>query len=87
MRNTINYITILWACVVSFSLLSCNDDDNLDTQAPGIVTDLTVTATNGGGIINYTLPEDDDILYVKAVYTNSRGEEVFSVSSKHNTNV
>ncbi len=87
MRITNKYKTVIWACVALLSLLSCDEDDNIDTQAPGILTNLTVTATNGGGIINYDLPEDDDILYVKAVYTNSQGEEVFSVSSKHNSSV
>lgn len=87
MRITNKYKTVIWACVAFLSLLSCDEDDNIDTQAPGILTNLTVTATNGGGIINYDLPEDDDILYVKAVYTNSQGEEVFSVSSKHNSSV
>jgi hypothetical protein len=87
MRNSMRYKTIIWSCVAFLSLLSCDEEENIDTQAPGILTGLTVTPTNGGGIINYDLPEDDDILYVKAVYTNSQGEEVFSVSSKHNTSV
>ena len=48
---------------------------------------ITVVPTNGGGVISYKLPSDADILYVKAVYTNSLGEEVFRVSSKHNTSL
>ena len=64
-------------------LFSCTSEEDLDTKAPEIVTNISVTPTNGGGVINYSLPTDDDILYVKAVYTNSQGEEVFRVSSKH----
>ncbi len=65
------------------TLFSCTSEEDLDTKAPESVTNISVTPTNGGGVINYSLPTDDDILYVKAVYTNSQGEEVFRVSSKH----
>ena len=58
-----------------------------EISPPGILSNVSVTPTNGGGNISYTLPSDDDILYVKAVYTNSQGAEVFRVSSKHNTSV
>jgi len=65
------------------TLFSCTSEEDLDTKAPESVTNISVTPSNGGGVINYSLPTDDDILYVKAVYTNSQGEEVFRVSSKH----
>jgi hypothetical protein len=80
-------IVILISILVFTTIISCSDNENIDSTAPGIVTNITVTPTNGGGIINYTLPSDDDILYVKAVYTNSLGEEVFRVSSKYNTSI
>ena len=69
------------------AIIACSENDNLDTTPPGTLSDITVTPTNGGGIISYILPPDSDILYVKAVYTNSLGEEVFKVSSKHNSSV
>jgi len=47
----------------------------------------SVTPTNGGGIISYILPADNDILYVKAVYTNTNGVEVSRASSKYNTDI
>lgn len=80
-------IVILISILVFTTIISCSDNENIDSTSPGIVTNITVTPTNGGGIINYTLPSDDDILYVKAVYTNSLGEEVFRVSSKYNTSI
>ncbi len=40
----------------------------LDNIAPGAVTDVNVKNTAGGAILTYTLPEDEDLLYVKAVY-------------------
>jgi len=69
------------------TIVACSDNDNLDTTPPGVLSNITVTPINGGGIINYNLPSDNDILYVKAVYTNSLGEEVFRVSSKYNTSL
>ena len=82
MRKQINKI-LLFSIFMFVSFFSCTSEEDLDTKAPEIVTNISVTPTNGGGVINYSLPTDDDILYVKAVYTNSQGEEVFRVSSKH----
>ena len=55
-------------------------------RIPHPTGELTITsteATYGGAIISYTLPNDDDILFVRADYTNGKGEDVFRVSSKH----
>lgn len=73
--------------VFILTIFACSKNDDLDSNPPGVVSNITITPTNGGGIITYTLPDDDDILYVKAVYTNSQGDEVFRVASKHNTSV
>lgn len=86
MRKQINKI-VFFAIFVFITIIACSEDDNIDRTAPGIVSNVSVTPTNGGGIINYSLPSDDDILYVKAIYTNSQGEEVFKVASKHNTSI
>jgi hypothetical protein len=86
MKRQINKI-ILFSIFVFITIIACSDDDNIDTTPPGVVSNITVVPTNGGGVISYNLPSDADILYVKAVYTNSLGEEVFRVSSKHNTSL
>ena len=78
---------VLFLLFIFAAIISCSDHEDLDTSPPGVLSNVSVTPTNGGGIISYTLPSDDDILYVKAVYTNSQGEEVYRVSSKHNTSV
>ena len=78
---------VLFLLFIFAAIISCSDHEDLETSPPGMLSNVSVTPTNGGGIISYTLPSDDDILYVKAVYTNSQGEEVFRVSSKHNTSV
>jgi hypothetical protein len=82
MRKQINKI-VLFSIFAVATFFSCTTDKDLDTKAPETVTNITVTPTNGGGIISYSLPTDADILYVKAVYTNSQGEAVFRVSSKY----
>ncbi|QMU64409.1 MAG: DUF4959 domain-containing protein [Flavobacteriaceae bacterium] len=69
------------------AIISCSKNEDVDTTPPSPLSVISVTPTNGGGIITYNLPSDDDILYVKAVYTNSQGEEVFRVASKHNTTI
>ncbi len=50
----------------------CQEDElgpiNHDNVAPGPVELVKVTPVNGGFHIVYTLPDDEDLLYVKAVY-------------------
>tara|TARA_A100001011_G_scaffold179578_1_gene188395 strand:+ start:305 stop:1519 length:1215 start_codon:yes stop_codon:yes gene_type:complete len=64
-------------------VVSCESEDKKDTTPPGEVTITSTEATYGGAIISYTLPNDDDILYVRADYTNGKGEAVFRTVSKH----
>ena len=78
---------VLFLLFIFAAIISCSDHEDIDTSSPGMLSNVSVIPTNGGGIISYTLPSDDDILYVKAVYTNSQGEEVFRVSSKHNSTI
>ena len=64
-------------------VVSCESEDKKDTTPPGELTITSTEATYGGAIISYTLPNDDDILYVRADYTNGKGEAVFRTVSKH----
>lgn len=83
MKNKIKYLLFIFLGL----MLSCSPDDNLDVTPPGKISNFNVVPTNGGGIISYDLPTDIDILYVKAVYINSKNEEVFKVSSKYNNEI
>ena len=65
-------------------LFGCNDDENGDSTPPGSLSVEDITPTNGGGIISYLLPDDSDVLFVRAEYTNSLGVDVYRVSSSHN---
>ena len=80
-KKIISVFTILLITV------SCQDTESGDVTAPGKLIVETITPTNGGGIISYTLPDDSDILFVRAEYTNTLGEDVFRVSSVHNNEV
>ena len=69
------------------TLFGCKDDENQDSTPPGSLTVENVIPTNGGGIILYQLPDDSDILFVRAEYTNSLGIDVYRVSSSHNNSI
>ena len=76
---------ILSIFLISFiTLLGCKDDEGQDSTPPGSLLVENITPTNGGGIISYSLPDDSDILFVRAEYTNSLGVDVYRVSSSHN---
>ena len=69
--------------IIFLFLLGCNENENQDSTPPGSLTIESVTPTNGGGILTYSLPNDSDILFVRAEYTNSLGNDVYRVSSSH----
>ena len=73
--------------IIFLFLLGCNENENQDSTPPGSLTIESVTPTNGGGILTYSLPNDSDILFVRAEYTNSLGNDVYRVSSSHNNSI
>ncbi|MAU31277.1 MAG: hypothetical protein CMC36_05155 [Flavobacteriaceae bacterium] len=78
-------LSILFISIII--LFGCKDDENQDSTPPGSLTIENITPTNGGGIISYQLPDDSDILFVRAEYTNSLGVGVYRVSSSHNNSI
>ena len=78
---------LLFLTILFFAVSSCSKQDDGDTTPPSVLTIDSVTPTNGGGIISYTLPNDDDILYVRAEYTNSNGVDVSRASSSYNNSI
>lgn len=69
------------------SLNSCVEDEDTDQVAPGEVSDITVEPLHGGARFQYSLPGDEDLHYVEAVYTNAQGDEVFKVASFYETSI
>jgi len=53
--------------------------DPADNIPPGEITDIRVKNTNGGAVIHYRLPSDNDLLGAKAVFTFSENEEPMEV--------
>lgn len=76
----------LLTILLLFVLVSCEKDSDKSTP-PEKVTSASYQTTYGGAIITYEVPEDDNLLFVKAVYTNSLNEEVFKVSSSYNNTI
>ncbi|WP_316834191.1 DUF5000 domain-containing lipoprotein [Pedobacter nutrimenti] len=64
-----------------------NKPNVINTNAPGIVSAVSVTNLNGKATLNYTLPNNNDVQYVKAVYQTSAGrtEQVVKASRYTNT--
>ena len=65
--------------LTSIVFVACSEDRRLvvktDTIAPGGVSDVIVENIPGGAILKYNLPEDEDLLYVKALYSLNEGKE------------
>jgi len=59
--------------VFSAMLIACSEDSRLvvktDSLSPGSVSNVVVRNIPGGAILKYDLPKDEDLLYVKALYS------------------
>jgi len=64
-----------------FSSCNSNDDSDGDTTPPSQAANITFKPNNGGGIFFYDVPEDEDFLFVKAVYTLDNNETIYKASS------
>jgi|GEM_PF-513817 len=73
---------IITALVIAF-VWSCENvqdwSDPTDGIPPGEITNIHVKNINGGAILFYTLPSDNDLLGAKAVYTFSESEKPMEV--------
>jgi hypothetical protein len=67
-----------------FLVVSCEKET---TKTVELLQVIEVIPKNGGGTIVYSLPQDNDVLYVNASYLNSRGQEVQRISSKFNNRI
>jgi len=87
MNNKLKYLIVglILITILQGTFFSCAEqkDDFTKAPAPAQVINPSWVATNGGAIISYTLPNDNNLLFVKAVYVNSLGNEVFRSSSQY----
>ncbi len=63
--------------IITCYLVSCTEAERpviaTDNVPPGPVSNVEVTNIPGGAILKYQLPEDEDLLYVKAYYSLKEG--------------
>lgn len=64
---------------IVFLVFSCTEKKlepiNGSSGKPGMVTDVSVSPIAGGAVISYRIPDAEDILSVKAVYTLTNGQK------------
>lgn len=69
------YIILLF--VLGLIVYACEQEpvgqQPIENVPPGPVSDVNVESTYGGAIITFKLPADEDLLYVKAVYSLREG--------------
>ena len=86
----INYITLLYMLFMGL-MMACGDVERgqyaTDSVPPGQVSNVAVENVPGGAVLTYTLPNDDDLLYVKVVYAMSDGTQVEQKSSAYTTRI
>lgn len=58
-----------------------------NTNAPNPVTNVQIVNQNGKAKLTYTLPNNSDLLYVKAVYETSTGVSTQVVASRYTNNM
>lgn len=72
------YFKIIIALTL-FVFVACSEFEHGPTEStsgnPSKVENVVITPINGGLEITYDLPKDKNVLYVKAVYKNSKGVE------------
>lgn len=61
------------------------DNEITDAVPPGPVSNVNVENINGGAIITYSLPSDNDLMAVKAIYTFREGGEIMESYSSAST--
>ncbi len=88
MKKRINYLLVALAVI----LVACGEEEfvgqpPLEGTPPGVVTNISVENINGSAIINYTLPSDEDVLYVEATYAVNDQLTRVAKSSKFVKNV
>lgn len=72
-------------------LFACEENQHgplvTDSSIPSIIENVSITPINGGLSIDYDLPSDSDLLYVKAIYTNSKGVDAEVKTSAFNNKI
>ncbi len=74
-----NFKIILTLILVIALFAGCKEDTHhpygSDGVSPGLVTVNQIVNKSGGAVIYFTAPSDKDVLYVKAVFSDSKGKK------------
>ena len=91
MNNQLKYLIAGLILIITLPVIffSCTEreDEFTKASAPSQIINPAWIATNGGALISYTLPNDNNLLYVKAEYVNSLGNKVFRSSSQYSNQI
>ncbi|UOB18443.1 DUF5000 domain-containing lipoprotein [Abyssalbus ytuae] len=89
MKNKLKLLVLPLAILIL--VFACEEHDHepisSDDSKPTPPENIVVTPINGGFDISYDLPADNDLLFVKAVYTNSKGEEAEVKTSRYDNKI
>ena len=88
MKSNIFYLAAIISLL--FFLSQCSevpnwDDEVYNSNPPGAVSNPIVKNISGGAIIHFTLPSDNDLLGVKALYSYHEGGEILEAYSSTRT--
>ena len=89
LRQRSNLIPMIMGLIIA--CISCGDEKRgwyaTDNVPPGQVFNVNHDNVPGGAIITYSVPADDDLLYVRALYQMSDGRQVEQRSSAYTTKI
>ncbi len=76
---------ILLLIIAGCALYACKEEpigqQPTDSVPPGPVSNVTFKNTPGGAVLKYTVPKDEDLLYIKAVFSLKEGVQSESRAS------
>lgn len=82
---------ILFIILFTGLLTACSEPERvqygIDKIPPGRISNVEVNNIHGGAIISYTIPDDDDLLYLKVIYTLSNGTTKVQKSSAYSSKI
>ena len=87
MKTLYGCLLLLWVVLFTACKEEVREISEKNTTPPGVVSETRVTNLPGGAKIEYRLPGDQDLLYVKALYTLSSGRTMEVKSSYYNNNL
>lgn len=74
-------LAIIFLFTAYFTGCKTESDSIRETTPPGQISNIEFTPNNGGGYFTYTVPSDEDFLYVRAEYSTDAGSVISKTSS------